>query len=235
VSMFFFDGSGLKKFAAELGKLPALLRKAEIQTLNDIAFQFKTEAENSIIGNLVSRRPEFVRRSFRVDKASPESLQAIAGTVQLDGSSFTGFVEQLGQADRRTRAPTLRGRGGQAGNILPKTARMMKGANFPNTEDMDGNIPIAGRLDILARRGVKRFVMNGPDTSPFSAGLYEFTNELTERGKPKVKMLQNFKKPAQPRRFDFISTAMAKITQAVVDGFYGRNVMKELEKMKRNF
>jgi len=233
--MFKFDGSGLRKFCKELGKLPERLRKAESQTLNDIAFQFKTEAENSIIGNLVSRRPEFVRRSFRVDKASPESLQAIAGTVLLDGSSFTGFTEQLGQPDKRVRAPTLRGRGGRAGNILPKTARMMKGANFPNTEDMDGNIPIAGRLDILARRGVKRFVMNGPDASSFSAGLYEFTNELTERGKPKVKMLQNFKKPAQPRRFDFISQAMAKITQAVVDAIHGRNVMRELEKMKRNF
>jgi len=81
---------------------------AESQTLNDIAFQFKTEAEKSIVENLTSRRPEFVRRVFRVEKASPGGLQAIAGTVQLDNSTFTGFIEQLGGADKRIRAPPFR-------------------------------------------------------------------------------------------------------------------------------
>jgi hypothetical protein len=235
MGMFKADVSGLRKFCMELGKLPALLRRAESQTLNDMAFNFKAEAEKSIIENLMSRRPEFVRRVFRVEKSSADTLQATAGTVQLDNSAFTGFTEQLGKPDQRVRAPTLAGRGGQARNILPRTSRMMKGAKFPNINELDGNIPVAGRLDLLDRRGVKRFVMTGPDAAPFSEGLYEFTGELTERGKPKVKMLQNFKKPAQPRRFDFIAAAMAKITQAVVDAIHGRNVMKELQKMKRNF
>jgi len=230
--MFSFNGSGLKHFCKELGKLPALLRRAESQTLNDIAFQFKTEAEKSIIENLTSRRPEFVRRVFRVEKSNPGSLQAIAGTVQLDGSSFTGFIEQLGQTDRRVRAPTMRGRGGTAGNILPKQNRMMKGANFPDAREMDGNLPIAARLDILHRQGKKRFLMGGPE---FPAGLYEFTGELTDRGKQKVRMVQNFKKPAQTRRFDWVTAALSKISEAWVNMTHNRNIEAALMKMKRNF
>jgi len=87
----------------------------------------------------------------------------------------------------------------------------------------------------LRRRGVKRFVMNGPDAAPFSAGLYEFTNELTERGKPRIKLLQSFKKPAQTRRYDWISAALSKISEAWVNAKHNKNIEAALIKMKRKF
>jgi hypothetical protein len=230
--MFSFNGAGLKKFCKELEKLPALVRKAEAQTLSNMAYKFRTEAAASISGEFVSRRPDFVLRQMRYEKATPANLQSVAGSVGVNNSPFTGFVEFLGQPDQRVRSPTIAGRKGQKANILPKTSRMTPGVNFPNVDDIDGNIPIGGRLDILSRRGVKRFVMNGPQ---FPAGMYEFTNELTDRGRPKVKMLQNFKKPAPTRKFDWIAAALSKITEAWVTMTHNKNIEAEFAKMKRTF
>jgi hypothetical protein len=234
--MFSFNGAGLKKFCKELEKLPARVRNAEAQTLSNIAFRFREEAAAAISGEFISRRPDFVLRQMRYERATPANLQAVAGSVGLDNSNFTGFVEQLGKPDQRVRAPTIAGRGGSAKNILPKANRMTPGVNFPNVDDIDGNIPIGGRLDILSRRNVKRFIMNGPDAAPFSAGLYEFTNELTENGRgKKVRMVQSFKKPKQPRRFDWIASALSKITEAWVTATHNNNLQAEFEKMKRTF
>jgi hypothetical protein len=235
MAMFKFDGSGLKKFAAELGRLPALVRKAEAQTLSNMAYKFRTEAAASISGEFVSRRPDFVLRQMRYEKATPANLQAVAGSVGVDNSPFSGFVEFLGQPDKRVRSPTLAGRGGQKANILPKANRMTPGVNFPSTDDLDGNIPIGGRLDILSRRNVKRFIMNGPDAAPFNEGLYEFTNELTDRGKHRVKMIQSFKKPAPTRKFDWIAAALSKITEAWVTMTHNKNIEAEFAKLKRTF
>jgi len=170
---------------------------------------------------------------MRYERATPANLQAAAGSVGANNSPFTGFVEFLGAQDQRVRAPTLAGRGGQKANILPKANRLMPGVNFPSTGDMDGNLPIGARLDILHRRGVKRFVMSGTE---FPAGLYEFTNELTENGRgKKVRMVQSFKKPKQPRRFDWIAAALSKITEAWVTMTHNKNLQAEFEKMKRTF
>ena len=235
MGMFSFNGSGLKKFCRELERLPARVRNAEAQTLSNIAFRFREEAAAAISGEFTSRRPDFVLRQMRYERATPANLQSAAGSVGAINSPFTGFVEFLGAPDQRVRSPTLAGRGGQKKNILPKTSRMTPGVNFPNVDDIDGNIPIGGRLDILHRRGVRRFVMNGPDASSFGAGLYEFTNELTDRGKPKVRMVQSFKKPAPTRKFDWIAAALSKITEAWVEVTHNKNLQAEFAKMKRKF
>ena len=233
MAMFKFDGSGLKKFCKELEKLPAVIRKAEAQTLNNIVFKFHEEAAAAITGEFVSRRPNFVLRQMRYDRATPANLQAAAGSVGANNSPFTGFVEFLGQPDKRVRAPTIAGRGGVAKNILPKANRLMPGANFPGTDDMDGNLPIAAKLDILHRRGTKRFLMGGPQ---FPAGLYEFeSGKQTDKGRPKVRMVQSFKKPAPTKKFDWIAAALSKITEAWVTMTHNKNIEAEFAKMKRNF
>jgi hypothetical protein len=236
MGMFSFDGSGLRKFAAELGKLPKVIKQAEAQTLNNIAFKFREESAAAIIKNFTSRRPDFVKRQMRYERATPSNLMAIAGLVGLENNPFTGFTEFLGEPDKRVRSPTIAGRKGQKQNILPKANRMTPGVNFPNVNDIDNNIPIGGMLDILHRRGVKRFIMNGPDAAPFSEGLYEFTDELTEnrRGK-KVRMVQSLKKPAQTRRFDWINAALSKITESWVEMTHNKNIEAVFSKMKRTF
>jgi len=230
--MFSFNGAGLRKFCKELEKLPAVIRKAEAQTLNNIAYKFREEAATAITGEFTSRRPDFVLRQMRYERATPANLQAAAGSVGANNSPFTGFTEFLGQPDRRVRSPTLAGRGGQKANILPKANRMTPGANFPSTGDMDGNLPIGARLDILHRQGKKRFIMSGPE---FPAGLYAFTDELTDKGKPRVKMVQSFKPPKPTRRFDWIAAALSKITEAWVTMTHNKNVEAEFMKMKRTF
>jgi len=226
--MFTFDDRGLKQFTAELDKLPLLYKKAMAATLNDEAFKFKDEAAGAIIGEFTSRRPDFVKRQMRVSKAAPDSMEATAGSVGVGNNpAFTGFAEPLGQPSKKVRAPTLAGRGGQAANILPQRNRMMPGANFPDTQKMDGSLPIGAKLDILHRQGTRRFLMGGPE---FPAGLYEFTGEETNKGRPKVRMVQSFKKPKQQRRFDWVAKALAAITPEWIAGRMRKNMDFEVKK-----
>jgi len=87
-------------------------------------------AAAGIIENFTSRKPGFVRSSFRVQKATAGSMEAIAGSIALGNS--TGFVEILGEIDVRERVPTLFARGGSAANTMPKQNRLLPGANFPD-------------------------------------------------------------------------------------------------------
>jgi len=134
-------------------KWPKLVKQAEVATLNDMAFRFKEEAANSIIENFTSRRPDFTKRVMRVQKATVSNMEAVAGSVGMPNSPFTGFTEFLGQPDKRVRAPTLTGRKGNMKNILPQKNRMAPGANFPSTGDIDGGLTTAAKLAVLHGRG----------------------------------------------------------------------------------
>jgi hypothetical protein len=227
--MFSFDDSGIKKFIRELQKIPELHKKAVAATLNDQAFKFKTEAGNVIIENYVSRRPDFVRRQMRVSKANPHSLEAIAGSVGIDNNpSFSGFTEFLGQQDQRVRSPTLAGRGGAAQNILPKANRLMPDVNIPDVAEMPYGLPVAALLDMLHRQGQKSFIIKDPKFAP---GLYTFDKgKEYKRGKPKIKMVQSFKKPKQPRRFNWVNAALSKITEAWIQTQHIKNIDFEVKK-----
>jgi hypothetical protein len=229
MAAFSFNGEGLKKFVAELNKLPALYDKAIAATLNDQAFKFKEEAAAAIIGEFTSRRPDFVKREIRVKKATASSMEAIAGSVGIENNpAFSGFVEMLGAQDTRIRTPTLAGRGGQAAKILPQQNRLMPGANFPDTREMDENLPIAARLSILHRRGQTRFLLGGPE---FPAGFYAFEKGKQDKaGRPKVQMLQSLRKPKAPRRFDWIQKALAAITPDWISERLNKNLDFEFKK-----
>jgi len=231
---FSFNGQGLKQFAKELGKLPGLIKKSEAATLNSIAFKFREEAANAIIGEFVSRRPDFVKRQFRVTKATTANMEAIAGSVGVGNNpAFTGFTEFLGEPDKRERAPTLEGgRGGRAETVLSKLNRLMPGADIPKADEGSYGLPIPAMLSMLHRQGKKRFILGGVEFPP---GLYEFTNEETDKGQPKVRMVQSFKKPAQPRRFDWIAAALSKITDTFVTMTHNKNIEREFMKLKKNF
>jgi len=232
MSMFKFDGSGLLKLCKEMEKWPKLVKQSQAATLNDMAFRFKDEAANSIIENFTSRRPDFTKRQMRVQKATVSNMEAVAGSVGAPNSPFTGFVEFLGSPDKRTRAPTIAGRKGNMKNILPQKYRMAPGANFPSTGDMDGGLTTAAKLAVLHRRGVKTFIMPGPEGFP--AGLYEFVpGETTDYGRPKVRMVQSFRKPAQPKKFDWINAALSKITEAWVSMTHNKNIEAALMKSRR--
>jgi hypothetical protein len=228
---FKFDGSGLKKFCKELDKLPELYRKAMADTLNDQAFKFKEEAANAIIGEFTSRRPDFVKRAMRVKKATPGAMEAIAGSAGFENNpAFSGFTEFLGAPDKRQRAPTMAARGGNKAAILPKANRMLAGVDFPNLDDGDVyGLPIAARLSMFHKQGAaKRFIMGGPE---FPAGLYEFEKgKKTERGQPKVRMIQNFQTPASPRLFDWVQKALAAITPDWISERMTKNLDFEFKK-----
>jgi len=233
MSAFSFNDKGLKQFCKELGKLPAMMKKAQSDTLNNVAFRFREEAANSIISEFTSRRPDFVKRQFRVTKATAANLEAIAGSVGVGNSAFTGFTEFLGEADKRERTPTLEGgRGGRAETVLSKLNRLMPGADIPDTRASDYGLPIPAMLSMLHRQGKKRFILGGIEFPP---GLYEFTNETTDKGQPKVRMVQSFKKPKQPRRFDWITAALSKITESWVKMTHNKNIELQFMKMKKNF
>jgi hypothetical protein len=235
MSAFSFNGAGLKKFADELGKLPALVKKAEAQTLSNMAYKFREEAAKAVTDEFTARRPDFILRQMRYQRATPSNLEAIAGSVGVNGSPFTGFIEFLGKQDQRKRVPTLAARGGNKAAILPKANRMLAGADFPNLDEGDDyGLPIAARLAMLYKQGTaKRFIMGGPE---FPAGLYEFEKgKQTEKGQPKVRMVQSFRKPKPTRRFDWIAAALSKITEAWVTMTHNKNIEAEFMKTKRTF
>jgi hypothetical protein len=196
MGMFKFEGSGLKKFCKELEKLPKLIEQAEAMTLNNMAFKFKEEAAAGIIGNFTSRKPGFVRSSFRVQKATAGSMEAIAGSIALGNS--TGFVEMLGESDARERVPTLFARGGSAANTMPKQNRLMPGANFPDASEEDSVAQfLAGQYRSGAAQSGGAFVVRGNNT-PFAPGLYRFKkggSGKTAKERFPLKMAQRFDKP----------------------------------------
>jgi hypothetical protein len=236
--MFSFNGAALKKLSKELGKLPKLIEQAEAMTLNNMAFKFKEEAANAIIGEFTSRRPDFVKRQFRVTKATAANLQAIAGSVGVAGSeSFTGFVEMLpGESDDRERVPTMAARYGNPLNMIPKNMRMNPGQNFPEITDADDIPPMLAMIYRAQGEQGGVIIRGGQGWTP---GLYKF-------GKPKgtgrsakermpVKLVQSFEKPKQPRKFDWIAAALSKITDAFVSDAHNKNLdylaKKQLKKV----
>jgi hypothetical protein len=232
---FSFNGAGLKAFAKELGKLPAVIRKAEADTLNNIAFKFREESAAAITGEFTSRRPDFVLRQMRYQRATPANLESVAGSVGVaNNPAFTGFIEPLGKPDTRKKAPTHKGgRGEQKKNIVARANRMIPGAEFPEVDDdIPYGLPVAAQLSMLHRQGKKRFKIK---SAKFAPGLYGFTGGTTEQGEPEISMIQSFREPAQPRRFDWIAAALSKITEAWVEMTHNKNIVNEFAKMKKTF
>ena len=235
--MFGIDSKELEKYMKLIDKMPTLAKRAIAATLNNMAFKHKAEAANVIKEKFTVRNSAFIDRQMRVDKAKPSDeinqMQAVSASVLVDGNeSFTGFEEMVTGKETRTRGPTLAGRKGQPQKILPKTSRMMKGANFPDTREMGDNLPIAAKLDILHRRGVKRFLMGGPE---FPAGLYEFeAGAKTKRVQPgpSVIMVQKTENPFKktPEKFDWPEAATERITDEWILEQYQKNLEYQIEK-----
>ena len=227
MGMFSFNGAGLKKFCRELEKLPKLIEQAEAMTLNNMAFRFKQDAAEAIIGNFTSRKPGFVRSSFRVQKATVANKEAAAGSIALGGSS-TGFVEMLGENDDRERVPTLLSRGGNAAGVMPKQNRLMPGANFPEVSEEE---TIARFFAAQYRSGAAQsggaFVVRGNNT-PFTPGLYRFQkggSGKTAKERFPVKMVQRFEPPKnKPRKFDWIAAGLKGITEDFVNDAHIKNL-----------
>jgi hypothetical protein len=220
MSAFRFDGAGLKAFCKELEKLPKMIQQAQAMTLNNAAFKFRDEAANAIISEFTNRRPDFVRRQFRVTKATAANMEAVAGSVGVaNNPAFTGFLEMLpGEGDDRRRFPTLFARGDNASNIVPKKNRMNAGEQFPVVDSSEYGIPAA--LSMLYRAGAKGFIIRGEGLG-FAPGLYQFTaptntgRDATAREKLPVKLVQKIGKPKKaPRKLDWITIALSKITDA---------------------
>jgi hypothetical protein len=227
MGMFKFNGSGLQKFSRELGKLPKLIEQAEAMTLNNMAFKFKEEASDSIIENFTSRKPAFVRSSFRVEKATRGSMTAVSGSIALSKNN-TGFTEMLGEAETRGRVPTLFARGNNAANTIPKKNRLAPGVNFPGAQDAD---EIPSMFTMLYQSGAAQsgggFVIRGNNT-PFAPGLYRFEKPRagkTAKERFPIKMVQRFEKPQKaPRKFDWIAAGLSKITDDFVNEAHTKNL-----------
>jgi hypothetical protein len=157
-------------------------------------------------------------------------MKASSSSVLVEGNeSFTGWEEMVTGKETRARAPTLAARSGQPSKILPKKNRMTPGANFPDTRKMDNKLPIAARLSILRKQGQKRFLMGGPE---FPAGLYEFTKEKTERGQPKVSLLQKLEDPFNnsPEKFDWPEVALQQMDDSWTAEQYQKNLDYQIKK-----
>jgi len=224
--MFKFDGSALKKFCKELDKLPKLIEQAEAMTLNNMAFKFKDEAAAAISENFTSRKPAFVRSSFRVQKATVNSMEATAGSIALGNS--TGFIEMLGESDTRERVPTMFARGGNAANTMPKQNRLMPGSDFPDaSEEESVSQFLAAQFRSGAAQAGGAFVVRGNNT-PFAPGLYRFqkggTGKTAKERFP-VRMAQRFDPPKKaPRKFDWISAGLRGITEEFVNEAHTKNL-----------
>jgi len=224
--MFSFNRSGLRKFCKELEKLPKLIEQAEAMTLNSMAFKFKQDAAEAIIGNFTSRKPAFVRSSFRVQKATAANMEATAGSIALGNS--TGFVEMLGENDDRERVPTLLSRGGNAAGVMPKQNRLMPGANFPEISEEETMAQFfAEQYRSGAAQSGGAFVVRGNNT-PFTPGLYRFQkggSGKTAKERYPVKMVQRFEKPKKaPRKFDWIAAGLKGITEEFVNDAHIKNL-----------
>jgi len=108
------------------------------------------------------------------------NLWAIAGSVGNDNPAFTGFTEMLTGIETRKHGPTLAGRGGAYGNILPGPNRMAAGARFPSSADFSG-VPEDNRIPAfisaifrhpeIADGTDGRFIIHGGSTG-FPTGVY---------------------------------------------------------------
>lgn len=184
-------------------KAPKQFARASANVLTSFAFGNHSKSLEIIKSKMTVRNERFVKGSLRVDKARgnvPLSAQiARIGSIVRD--RFTGWVEQeTGKKTTRTRTTTLLARGGNISRQVRPAFRLKPGNRFASPDEFSGQSPqhrVTVMLQTLSRqKSTRPFIIKGH--KKFKPGLYKFLRK-------KIKRIQTFKNPKQPKRIHWLT------------------------------
>ena len=186
---------------------PKQFQRTAASVLNSFAFGTRESAVNVINEKMTVRNKRFVKGSFRVKTANPNTdLNSMVSRVgSIERPRFSGWEEQqTGKKRESTRVGTLLSRGKNRSRQIRPAARMKAGRNFPDSGDYQGKSEqqrTTVMLSSLKRKKFRKPFVIRRNLRKFKAGLYRFF-----RGK--VKMLQRFdSRKAQPKKLDWMGEA----------------------------
>lgn len=208
-------------------KAPQQFQRASAGVLNEFAFGARKKSLQIIKTRMIVRNERFVSGSLRVSKASgfmPLSAQvATFGSVARD--RFTGWKEQeLGTSVDRTRTSTLLARAGSKRRQMRPSLRMKRSNIFDSPDNYEG-APEQHRaivmLQTLSRAKSRRpFIIKGH--RKFKPGLYKFKGG-------KIRQIQQFKNPKQPKRVRWMTSGRAFYFSSVsLDAIWADKIRRQL-------
>lgn len=201
--LFDIEAKNLIRLHRFFRKAPKQFARAAANVLTSFAFGNRTQSLRIIESKMTVRNERFVSSSLRVEKAQGNvplgSQQALVGSIKRD--RFTGWTEQeTGQKITRTRTTTLLARGGNINRQVRPAFRLKPGNRFASPDDFSGQSPqhrVTVMLQTLSRqKSIRPFIIKGH--RKFKSGLYKFLRK-------KIRRIQTFKNPKQPKRIHWLT------------------------------
>lgn len=206
--LFDIEAKNLIRLHRFYRRAPRQFARAAANVLTSFAFGNRSESLDIIKSKMTVRNERFVKGSVRVEKARGNvplsAQQSRVGSIQRD--RFTGWVEQeTGQKTTRTRTSTLLARGGNISRQVRPAFRLKPGNKFASPDDFPGQSPqhrVTVMLQTLSRqKSIRPFIIKGH--RKFKSGLYKFLRK-------KIRRIQTFKNPKQPKRVRWLTLGRFK-------------------------
>ena len=201
--LFDIEAKNLIRLHRFYRKAPKMFARASANVLTSFAFGNRSKSLDIIKSKMTVRNERFVAGSLRVDRARGNiplsAQQAMVGSIKRD--RFTGWIEQeTGQKTTRTRTTTLLARGGNVSRQVRPAFRLKPGNKFASPDDFSGQSPqhrVTVMLQTLSRqKSTRPFIIKGH--RKFKSGLYKFLRK-------KIRRIQTFKNPKQPKRIHWLT------------------------------
>ena len=213
---FIFDSKELKQWRFFYREFPKIYERAQINTLNNLAFQGRQKALEEVDKNMTIRSPAFVKGSMRFQKANLNKPESEFGSIKRN--RFSGWEEQqTGKQTERTRVQTLQARRRNWKNRVAPRARLKPGNKFIRPKDLKldklGNNKIPAFLDRLDRVSYKQPFFIPVRYKRLQRGIYLFVNK-------KIRRLQSFDpKKVQPKKDEWMTRAVGSLGENLVDAY----------------
>jgi hypothetical protein len=233
----FFASSMIKPWQALVMDFTARGRAMAAQILNDLAFEFRSDAPKVIGEHRKIRAPGFIKSRFLVEKTKPGPIGVMfakAGSIKSD--RFSGFGEDYGEdkTGRSNRSIGANARGGDmAGKAKPQNRLTAATPSIDDFADIKGapNQRIAAMISIIARHpsvapqgsfilhgagmraGVYRIKAGGTKARRNKRGMVMMAIGSVNRDTygPAVERVQTFKVDITNKRLDWVSIARTRV------------------------